>query len=78
MARSTEDGRDLSRRREEGQANLHTGGLDKNDLDPEEHGVKQRRADLLAQHLAGVWEEEMDADCRKLRQFTADFPITLL
>lgn len=48
MARSTEDGRDLSRRREERQANLHTGGLDKNDMDPEECGVKQRRADLLA------------------------------
>lgn len=70
MARSTEDGRDLSRMREEGQANLQTEGLAKNGVDLEERGVKQRRADLLARHLAGVWEEETDADCRKLGQFT--------
>lgn len=54
MARSTEDGRDLSRMREEGQAIPADGRAGKERLGSRGSRRKQRRADLLARHrLAG-------------------------
>lgn len=56
------------RMREEGQAIPADRRAGQEWLGPRGAWRKQRRADLLARHLlAGVWEEETDADCRKLK-----------